>query len=118
MSEDVGLAEVAEVFRVLGNESRLGLLWLLNQEPRSVGALVEATGLSQPLVSQHLRTLRQAGLITSHRNGREVINQVADHHVVHVVTDTVAHVREDVGAPHPTHHDHSPLNEETHHEHH
>ncbi|MDR2565451.1 MAG: metalloregulator ArsR/SmtB family transcription factor, partial [Bifidobacteriaceae bacterium] len=61
MDTDEGLAEAAQLFKVLGNESRLTLLCLIGREPRVVGALAEATGMSQPLVSQHLRTLRQAG---------------------------------------------------------
>lgn len=89
-----GLADAAQLFKVLGSESRLGLLRLIGQEPRTVGALVEATGLSQPLVSQHLRTLRQAGLVTPSRNGKEVTYQLADLHVSHVIADALAHVRE------------------------
>ena len=59
MDMEPGLAEAAQLFKVLGSESRLLLLRLLAAEPRTVGALTEATGMSQPLVSQHLRTLRQ-----------------------------------------------------------
>jgi predicted transcriptional regulator len=62
---DAGLAEAAELFKVLGNESRLRLLLLIGRESRTVGALAEASGLSQPLVSQHLRTLRNAWSLRS-----------------------------------------------------
>lgn len=96
MTTEAGIEGAAKVFRVLGNSSRLELLWLLSEGNRTVGELVEATGLSQPLVSQHLRTLRAAGLVTSSRNGRLVSNQVADRHVSHVVADAVAHVREGI----------------------
>ncbi len=91
-----GLAAAAELFKVLGHESRLWLLRLLAEEPRTVGALVDATGTSQPLVSQHLRTLRQSGLVTATRTGREVTYRVTDEHVAHVVADALAHVREPV----------------------
>ncbi|WP_363316497.1 metalloregulator ArsR/SmtB family transcription factor [uncultured Microbacterium sp.] len=89
-----GIAAAAELFKVLGSASRLELLHAIGQEPRTVGALVEATGMSQPLVSQHLRTLRQAGLVTSQRSGKEVICRLADLHVSHVIADALAHVRE------------------------
>lgn len=88
------LAAAAQLFKVLGSEARLGLLHEIGQEPRTVGALAEATELSQPLVSQHLRTLRQAGLVTSTRSGKEVTYQLADLHVSHVITDALAHVQE------------------------
>ncbi len=94
MDVEPGLVEAAQLFKVLGHESRLGLLRLIGDESRTVGALVEATGMSQPLVSQHLRTLRQAGLVAASRMGKEVTYHVADLHVVHVVADALAHVRE------------------------
>ena len=88
------LVDAAQLFKVLGHESRLWLLHLLAASPRTVGALTEATGMSQPLVSQHLRTLRQVGLVEAHRDGREVTYEVSDRHVAHVVEDALAHVRE------------------------
>ncbi len=89
-----GLAEAAQLFKVLGSESRLGLLRLIGRQPHTVGALAEATGMSQPLVSQHLRTLRQAGLATPSRSGKEVTYHLTDLHVSHVIADALAHVRE------------------------
>lgn len=62
MSTEQGLAKAAQLFRVLGNESRLVLLREVEAEPRTVGALADATGMLQPLVSQHLRSLRSAVL--------------------------------------------------------
>ena len=63
MNEDKLLAETARMFRVLGNESRLLLLSLVSHENRPVSALAEAAKMSQPLTSQHLRILRDAGLL-------------------------------------------------------
>lgn len=94
MDMEPGLAEAAELFKVLGSATRLGLLYLIEQQPRTVGALAEVTGLSQPLVSQHLRTLRQVGLVTPERHGRKVTYQIADRHVTHVIADALAHVLE------------------------
>lgn len=81
---------------MLGNESRLALVMLLQGGPQTVSWLVEQTGLSQPLVSQHLRTLREGGLISGTRDGREVTYHLADHHVAHVVSDALIHVSESV----------------------
>ncbi|MDU0366241.1 metalloregulator ArsR/SmtB family transcription factor [Microbacterium sp. KSW4-17] len=94
MDKIAGLDEAAELFKVLGSPSRLALVWLLNREPLTVGALATSSGLSQPLVSQHLRTLRQAGLVTSERDGKEIRYALADQHVAHVVLDAIAHVTE------------------------
>ena len=103
MDESPGLAAAAQLFKALGNESRLELLQLLADRPHPVGVLAEATGMSQPLVSQHLRTLRQTGLVRATRSGKEVVYHLADQHVAHVVADALAHVQE------PTHPGASPL---------
>lgn len=92
--KEAGLDRAAELFKVLGHESRLWLLRLLEVEESSVGTLAEATGMAQPLVSQHLRTLRLAGLVTSSRAGKEVIYRLADSHVAHVIADAIAHALE------------------------
>jgi DNA-binding transcriptional ArsR family regulator len=60
-------------FRALGDETRLRLLELLTAGEQPVTDLMAATGLGQSLVSHHLRTLRQAGLVITRREGRWVI---------------------------------------------
>jgi DNA-binding transcriptional ArsR family regulator len=90
-----GLEPAAALFRVLGSESRLFLLRLLADESATVGGLTGRSGMSQPLVSQHLRTLRQAGIVTVARSGREALYQLADHHIAHVIDDAITHVLED-----------------------
>lgn len=89
-----GLDRAAELFKVLGNESRLWLVRLLGNEQLNVGALTELTGMSQPLVSQHLKTLRQAGLVRAIRQGKAVTYVLADEHVTHIVADALVHVQE------------------------
>ncbi|MFH8252832.1 ArsR/SmtB family transcription factor [Microbacterium sp. B2969] len=98
MRGEPGLADAAQLFKVLGNESRLWLLRLVGEQPRTVGALAEITGMSQPLVSQHLRALRQSGLVAATRSGKEVTYELADVHVSHVIADALAHVLEPAAA--------------------
>ncbi len=98
MDMEPGLPEAAQLFKVLGSESRLWLLRLIGEEPRTVGALTDTTGMSQPLVSQHLRTLRQAGLVAATRRGKEMTYEIADQHVTHVVDDALTHVLEPADA--------------------
>ncbi|KTR20873.1 winged helix-turn-helix transcriptional regulator [Curtobacterium sp. Csp1] len=89
------LEPAAELFKVLSSASRLHLLCLLRDHPTTVGGLAEAAGLSQPLVSQHLRTLRAAGLVAVVRHGREAEYSLADAHVAHIVADAVTHTLEE-----------------------
>lgn len=94
MNKEPELADAAQLFKVLGNESRLWLLRLISREPQTVGQLTEATGMTQPLVSQHLRTLRDSALVIAGRSGKRITYSLADKHVAHVMDDTLIHVRE------------------------
>lgn len=65
-------------FRALGDETRLRLLEILVDSELTVGDLVDHTGLGQSLVSHHLRTLRDAGLVVTRRDGRWIFYDIAD----------------------------------------
>jgi DNA-binding transcriptional ArsR family regulator len=56
--------------------------------------LVDTLGAPQPLVSQHLRVLRGAGIVRGSRRGREIAYSLTDEHVAHIVADAVSHSRE------------------------
>ncbi|WP_150307464.1 ArsR/SmtB family transcription factor [Planctomonas psychrotolerans] len=92
---DGSIARAAELFKILSSPSRLTILTLLAKSPSTVSHLVAMTGQSQPLVSQHLRTLRVAKVVTVDRVGREATYSIADTHVTHVVEDAISHVLED-----------------------
>ncbi len=76
-----GTSLKAKLFRGFADSSRLALLDLLRTGPRTVGALVEATGLMQSNVSNHLSCLRDCGLVTSTQQGRFVLYQLSDERV-------------------------------------
>ena len=65
-------------FRALGDETRLRIFEQLIPGEQCVADLMESTGLGQSLVSHHLRTLRDAGLVTDRRDGRWVFYAIAD----------------------------------------
>ena len=84
----------AALLKALASPLRLAIVLELQHEARCVHELVEALGASQPLVSQNLRTLREAQVIAGTRRGREIEYHLADHHVLHVVQDAIAHALE------------------------
>jgi len=84
----------ADLLRALASPVRLAVVDLLGEDERCVHELVTALGVPQPLVSQHLRTLRAAGLVTGSRVGREMRYRLADDHIAHIVRDAVAHAAE------------------------
>ncbi len=65
--------DLKNMTRALGDLARLSIVYHLAQHDEvTVTALTEMLGLSQPLVSWHLRKLKRAGLITTRRAGRQV----------------------------------------------
>jgi DNA-binding transcriptional ArsR family regulator len=61
-----------EIFKALGEPTRLALFELLALRPHHVTDLVRALAVPQPAVSRHLRILKEAGLVSDHRSGRRV----------------------------------------------
>lgn len=68
----------ARFFRVLGDPTRLAVLRLLLERPRTVSELVEAMGSSQSKLSNHLACLRWCHLVEGEREGRRVTYRVTD----------------------------------------
>ena len=69
---------VAELFRLLDDPSRVRIFWLLCHLEECVLDISSVTGMSSPAVSHHLRQLKDAGLILSRREGKEVYYRAAE----------------------------------------
>jgi DNA-binding transcriptional ArsR family regulator len=78
------IPQVASRFRALSDAGRLSLLASLQLGERSVSDLVEATGRSQPNVSQHLASLQRAGLVEGRREGNRVYYRIVDPTVLRI----------------------------------
>jgi DNA-binding transcriptional ArsR family regulator len=59
-----------DIFEVVADPTRRQILELLRDDARLVGELVELLNITQPNVSKHLRVLRDAGLVTVHRDAQ------------------------------------------------
>lgn len=82
----------SELLTALASPVRLSIVALLDEHgSRCVHQLVDALGVPQPLVSQHLRVLRSARLVSGSRRHREVDYRLVDGHVAHIVRDALAH---------------------------
>lgn len=69
---------VAEVFKQLGDTTRIRIFWLLCHCEECVLNIAAILHMSSPAVSHHLRPLRNSGLIVSRRAGKEVYYRAAD----------------------------------------
>jgi DNA-binding transcriptional ArsR family regulator len=87
-------AELADLFRLLGDTTRLRIALECTAARRPVNAIAERLDLSASLVSHHLRLLKAARIVRSERQGKQVYYSAADDHITRVVTDMLEHVRE------------------------
>jgi DNA-binding transcriptional ArsR family regulator len=101
------LAGAVDLLKALASATRLATVVELGEGPRCVHelqTLLKAAGrtVSQPLLSQHLKVLREAGLVTFTRRGTEITYQLADAHVGHIVNDAIRHSQEEHQGQAPT----------------
>jgi DNA-binding transcriptional ArsR family regulator len=75
----------AKLFRGFADPSRLMLIEVLRKGKRSVGELVEITGLSQPNVSNHLRCLADCDLVKKERDGRYIYYSLSDRRITTIL---------------------------------
>lgn len=85
---------LAEMFRLLGDPTRLRIVFATLDHPVAVGDIAAELALSPSLVSQHLRHLRTAHLVRAERQGKNVYYTAADEHVTAVLKAMAAHVSE------------------------
>lgn len=95
------LTEAGDLLRALAAPVRISIVLQLRGAERCVHELVDALGVTQPLISQHLRVLKSAGVVSGQRTGREVVYRLVDEHLAHIVVDAVAHAEETTSHPTP-----------------
>jgi ArsR family transcriptional regulator, zinc-responsive transcriptional repressor len=94
VGESRGYEAAGELLRALAAPIRIAIVTELADGQRCVHELVDALGVAQPLVSQHLRVLRGAGVVRGARRGREIAYTLVDEHVAHIVADAISHAGE------------------------
>lgn len=88
------LIEMAELFKMFGDSTRIKILCVLFEGERCVQEITGATGSSQSAVSHQLRLLKQARLVRSRRNGKQVCYTLADDHVKTILGMAKEHLEE------------------------
>jgi ArsR family transcriptional regulator len=93
MGEDQAV-EIAEIFHLLGDPTRLRIVTSCLDESRNVGEIAARVGISSSLTSHHLRLLKGARLVRAERRGKKVFYAAADEHIQRVLKDMMDHVAE------------------------
>ena len=93
-----GLLEVAglsKIFKVLGDETRTKIIYLLSQAELCVCELAEILEMSLPAVSHHLRLLKTMRLVKYRRDGRQDYYTLDDDHIVNMIRQAQEHFAEE-----------------------
>lgn len=94
ISDDERVVPLADLFRLLGDATRLRIVLACVQERLAVGAIADTLGFSPSLVSHHLRLLRAARIVRAEREGKQVFYAAADAHISAMVAGMLEHVAE------------------------
>ena len=88
------LYDLAELFKIFGDSTRIKILFALCESPLCVCDLAESLNMTQSAISHQLKILKQSKLVKSQRDGKSIIYSVADEHVKSIIAIGMEHIEE------------------------
>jgi len=88
------LSDLADLFKLFGDTTRIRILYCLFTGSRSVSAICQELTMSQSAISHQLKILKTAKLVDARREGREIIYSLADDHVKTIIAMGKEHIEE------------------------
>ena len=86
--------DLSDFFKVLGDSTRLAILFAIDASPMCVCDIAEAVGMTKSAVSHQLKVLRQSDLVRYKKSGKNVIYSLADDHVRDIIEIALMHIKE------------------------
>ena len=94
MPDENALYDVAELFKIFGDSTRIRILSALAQAEMCVCDIGEVLSMTKSAVSHQLRILRQAKLVKNRRSGKEIFYSLDDDHVLSIIKLALEHIQE------------------------
>ena len=94
LPEETELYDLAELFKVFGDSTRVRILFVLFRCEVCVCDLAEVLSMTQSAISHQLRLLKQAKLVKSRREGKSIFYSLADEHVRTIISMGQEHIEE------------------------
>ena len=94
LPKETTLDEVSRLFKLMGDKTRRRILWALGQNEMCVCDLAALLNMTKSAISHQLRLLREAHLVTFHREGKNVFYRLDDDHVKDIFEKTMEHISE------------------------
>ncbi len=95
MPDEDELIELAELFKIFGDSTRIRILYVLAEAEVCVCDLAEALNMTQSAISHQLRILKTASPVKSRRSGKSIFYSLADDHVKTIIAQGSEHINED-----------------------
>ena len=86
---------ISNLYKVLGEKNRLGIVYMLNQKEMCVHELTKRLEVSQSLVSHQLKILRDSKVVKTKRRGNEIVYSLVDEHIVKLLEIVKEHLSEE-----------------------
>ncbi len=94
MPDDEILYDLAELFKIFGDSTRIKILYVLLESEMCVCDIAQLLGMTQSAISHQLRSLKQSKLVKYRREGKTVFYSLADSHVHSIIAQGMEHVAE------------------------
>ena len=94
MPDEETLYDLADLFRIFADSTRIKILYLLFESEMCVCDIAQLLGMTQSAISHQLRALKQAKLVKNRRDGKTVFYSLADDHVRTIINQGMDHVTE------------------------
>ncbi len=94
MPQEESLYELAELFKVFGDSTRIKILWALDASEMCVCDIAVLLNMTQSAISHQLRVLKQAKLVRSRKDGKIVYYSLDDEHVRQIFDQGLIHISE------------------------
>lgn len=94
MPDPVRLYELADLFKLFGDGTRIGILWALSESEMCVCDLCALLKMKQPAVSHQLKNLKQARVVKARREGKVIYYSLDDEHMRKLLNLGMEHVME------------------------
>ena len=95
LPDEAELSDLAELFKILGDSTRIRILYVLFEHEVCVCDIAEILGMTQSAISHQLRIIKQARLVKSRRDGKTIYYALADDHVKSIVGLAREHLEEE-----------------------
>ena len=94
LPSDETLQDLGDLFKVFGDSTRIKIMYALYEDEMCVCAISELLNMTQSAISHQLKTLKDAKLVGSRREGKTVYYRLADDHVKSIIAEGYEHITE------------------------